>query len=277
VTDHAPTLSIVVPALDEQDNVGPLVEQVESAVRGAGVDAELIVVDDGSADATPRRLAELAAARPWLRVLRREHRQGQSAAMYAGIHAARGAYVATLDADLQNDPAELPAMLEKLTAEGADLVQGDRSRARQDNIVRRYGSVVGRVVRRGLLGDRVRDTGCSSRVMSAALARRLPLQFKGVHRFIPAYAAAVGAKIVEVPVRHRPRHAGTTKYGLGVLNRGAAGLADTFAVRWMSKRVRDTSAAEAAPPAPAAGPPGVTVVADAPAPRAVTADAAERG
>jgi len=270
VTDHAPTLSIVVPALDEQDNVGPLVEQVESAVRGAGVDAELIVVDDGSGDATPQRLAELAAGRPWLRVLRRERRQGQSSAMFAGIHTARGAYIATLDADLQNDPAELTGMLERLRAEGAGLVQGDRSRARKDNAVRRYASVVGRLVRRWLLGDHVRDTGCSSRVMTAAIARRLPLQFKGMHRFIPAYAAVLGAKIVEVPVNHRPRHSGTTKYGLGLLNRGAAGLADTFAVRWMSNRARDTSATEttgSAAPEDDRGP----VAAGA------SADAAERG
>ncbi len=236
-----PELSIVVPALDEQDNVGQLVEEVERGVRGAGVDAELIVIDDGSTDGTRQRLAELAADRPWLRVLHRDRPRGQSAAMYAGIHAARGLHIATLDADLQNDPAELPDMLATLHRTGADMVQGDRSACRRDNVVRKVGSVVGRKARRWALGDPARDTGCSARVMKAPLARQLPLQFKGMHRFFPAYARALGAKVVEVPVVHRPRTAGQTKYGLGVFHRGIAGLFDLLAVRWMSNRLRETA------------------------------------
>jgi dolichol-phosphate mannosyltransferase len=240
-TDRAdcPELSIVIPALNEQDNVGPLVEQVDQAVRHAGVDAELIVVDDGSTDDTWPRLVTLARRHHWLRPLRRDRAQGQSAAMHAGIAAARGRFVATLDADLQNDPADLPAMLERLRRDEADLVQGDRSRNRRDNLIRRVGSLVGRKARRWALGDPVRDTGCSARVMRASYARRLPLQFKGMHRFIPAYCRMLGARVVEVPVSHRPRTAGQTKYGLGVLNRGTAGLVDLLAVRWMIGRYRD--------------------------------------
>jgi dolichol-phosphate mannosyltransferase len=240
-----PELSIVVPALNEAENVGPLVEEIDRSVRiSAGIDAELIVVDDGSTDGTDRRLMELAATRPWLRVLRRPAPQGQSAAMAAGIRAARGAYVATLDADLQNDPADLPVMLGRLKAEGADFIQGDRSANRRDTWMRRRASWVGRSARGLLLADPVRDTGCSARVLRADIARRLPLEYRGMHRFFPAYAARLGAKVIEHPVTHRPRTAGETKYGVGVVSRGLAGLMDCLAVRWMGKRLRDVSAEE---------------------------------
>lgn len=237
-----PELSIVVPALNEEDNVGPLVEQVETCVRAAGIDAELIVVDDGSTDRTLLRLAELARPRPWLRVLHRSEPRGQSSAMYAGIQAARGRWIATLDADLQNDPADLPKMLEIARSGAADMVQGDRSHARRDNLVRRCGSIVGRKVRGLILNDPIRDTGCSARVVRADIAKQFPLMFKGMHRFLPVYARMLGARIVETPVCHRPRTAGTTKYGLGILNRGVSGFFDALAVRWMIKRFCDTQA-----------------------------------
>ncbi len=237
-----PELSIVVPALNEQDNVGPLVEQVDDAVRGAGVAAELIIIDDGSTDATLERLMELAATRPWLRVLHRPEPRGQSSAMHAGIQAAAAPWIATLDADLQNDPADLPRMLAILREGNHDMVQGDRSHDRRDNLVRRAGSIVGRKARLWLVGDPIRDTGCSARVVRADIAKRFPLMFKGMHRFMPAYARMLGARIAEMPVHHRPRTAGTTKYGLGLLNRGFAGFFDALAVRWMMSRHRDTSA-----------------------------------
>lgn len=239
-------LSVVIPALNEQDNVGPLVEQVGKAMAEGGVAFELIVVDDGSTDQTLARLKGLQKDRPWLRVLHRPAARGQSAAMYAGIQAARGACIATLDADLQNDPADLPGMLEKID-EGADMVQGDRSRNRNDHAIRKVGSVVGRKARLWVLGDPARDTGCSARVVKAEYARQFPLQFKGMHRFMPAYARMLGAKIVEVPVTHHARHSGTTKYGMGLLSRGPAGLFDLFAVRWMMKRYRDASTSMVAP------------------------------
>ena len=232
-----PELSIVVPALDEQDNVGPLVARIEAEMAKAGVRAELIVVDDGSRDATLARLKELAASRPWLRVLHRPQPKGQSSALYAGIHAARAPFIATLDADLQNDPADLPAMLKTVRDGAADMAQGRRAR-RRDNLVRKVSSWVGRTARRLILGDTIRDTGCSTRVLRADIARQLPLQFAGLHRFMPVYVRLLGATVVEVPVHHQPRAAGVTKYG--IMNRAIVGLFDCFAVRWMRRRLRST-------------------------------------
>jgi dolichol-phosphate mannosyltransferase len=240
----SPLLSIVVPALDEQDNVGPLVEQVRQAVVERGIDAELIIVDDGSTDDTPKRLADLCAQHPWLRVLRRDKAMGQSAAMHAGIAAARGVYIGMLDADLQNDPADLPDMLDILVRGDADMVQGDRSANRNDAPIRRVGSWVGRTARRLLLHDNIRDTGCTARVVRADIAKQFPLQYRGMHRFLPAYANMLGARVVERPVNHRARHSGEAKYGLGILSRGPAGLIDCFAVRWMTKRYRNPAVRE---------------------------------
>jgi len=233
------TLSIVVPALNEEDNVAELVAQIDQHVVRAVPGCELIVVDDGSTDQTLARLQALAASHPWLCVLHRPSPMGQSAAMGAGMAVARGPFIATLDADLQNDPADLPAMLQLLEEHQADLVQGDRSRDRRDSLVRRVGSIVGRLARRWMLGDPVRDTGCSARVMRSTYARRIPLQFRGMHRFIPAWVALMGGVVIEMDVRHRARVAGTTKYGMGVLTRGPAGLRDLFAMRWMRSRWRD--------------------------------------
>ena len=241
---HRPDLSVVVPALNEQDNVQPLIGQIGKVMSDAGIQAELIIVDDGSTDQTLDRLKALQADHPWLRVLHRPSPQGQSAAMYAGIQAATGRCIATLDADLQNDPADLPQMLKKIDAGEADMVQGDRSRNRNDHAIRRIGSLVGRKARLWVLGDPARDTGCSARVVKAEIAKQFPLPFKGMHRFMPAYARMLGARIVEMPVTHHARHSGTTKYGMGLLSRGPAGLADLFAVRWMTRRFRDTSAEE---------------------------------
>lgn len=240
-TESTPRLSVIVPALNEQDNVTPLADQIGEVMRGAGISFELIVVDDGSTDRTLACLKELQVDRPWLRVLHRPEPKGQSAAMYAGIQAARGGCIATLDADLQNDPADLPGMLAKIDAGEADMVQGDRSANRNDHAIRKIGSVIGRKARLWVLGDPVRDTGCSARVVKAEYARQFPLQFKGMHRFMPAYARMLGARIAEVPVTHHARHSGSTKYGMGLLSRGPAGLMDLFSVRWMTKRYRDTS------------------------------------
>jgi dolichol-phosphate mannosyltransferase len=235
-------LSIVVPALNEEANVTALVRDVERQIMDHGIAGELIVIDDGSTDRTLAVLRELAASRSWLRVLRHERPRGQSAAMGAGIAAAQGTWIAMLDADGQNDPGDLALMLQRVRAGDVDFIQGDRSAARRDTWVRRVSSRIGRTFRRALLGDTIRDTGCSARVMRAGIARQLPLQYKGMHRFMPVYARMLGAVVVEQPVRHRSRTAGRSKYGMW--NRGLPGLIDCLAVRWMLRRYRPIDAAE---------------------------------
>ncbi|MDP6057304.1 MAG: glycosyltransferase family 2 protein, partial [Pirellulaceae bacterium] len=171
----------------------------------------------------------------WVRVLHQPKRMGQSAAMHRGIQAARAPFIATLDADLQNDPGDLPNLFQIVSSGRADMAQGRRVR-RQDSIVRKVSSWVGRTTRAIILGDTISDTGCSTRVVRTELAAQFPLQFAGMHRFLPIYARMLGADVVEVPVQHHPRQAGVTKYG--ILNRAMAGLCDCFAVRWMRKRLR---------------------------------------
>src|SRR5690606_20917172 len=157
-------LSVVAPAHNEEENIPRLVDEVARAVEPLGLTWELIIVDDGSTDGTRAAVCSLLAGRPWLRCIAMSRTPpgrgcGQSAAFYAGFRAARGRLIAVLDADLQNDPAEIGAMLDLLRRTGADMVQGDRSHARQDNAIRKVGSLVGRAFRRWLLGDTIRDTG----------------------------------------------------------------------------------------------------------------------
>ncbi|MDX1564358.1 MAG: glycosyltransferase family 2 protein, partial [Phycisphaeraceae bacterium] len=190
-------LSIIAPAHNEQENLPKLFEQVQGAMAETDIDFEMVVVDDGSTDRTRHVLAEQMARHPWLRALTMTRTppgrgNGQSAAFYAGIRASRGRRIALIDADLQNDPADLPRMLEKLETEQAQMVQGDRTANRQDGGGRRFSSWVGRTFRRCMLGDRIRDTGCSLRVFDREVGLALPLQYKGMHRFIPFYARQLG-------------------------------------------------------------------------------------
>jgi len=238
-------LSVVTPAHNEEANLRPLMAQIAGALDPLAMPYEIVVVDDGSTDSTPRLLRELMAEYTRLRPLRMSNTpagrgHGQSAAFHAGFRAARGAIIAVLDADLQNDPADIPAMLEIMRASKADLVQGDRSHARADNLKRKFSSWVGRVFRRRLLGDAIRDTGCSLRVMRREVALALPLEYRGMHRYIPVTARRLGFAVVEMPVNHRPRVAGVAKYGMW--DRALPGLADCLAVRWMFNRRRPTHA-----------------------------------
>lgn len=245
-------ISVVAPAHNEEANINALVEEIGRALATSGLIFEAVIVDDGSTDATRARLTALMPANPWLRCVAMQRTpagkgNGQSAAFHAGFRAARGHLIAVLDADLQNDPAEIPAMVARMREAKADLVQGDRSHARRDNAVRKVGSIVGRLFRRWLLGDSVRDTGCSLRVMKREVALALPLEFRGMHRFIPITARHLGYAVVEMPVTHRPRVAGETKYGMGIVQRALPGLRDLFAVRWMKSRRRPTACAEVRP------------------------------
>ncbi len=247
-----PLLTLIAPARDEVENLPALVEEVSRVMGQAAVSWEFIVIDDGSTDGSRARLVELTEHTPQLRVLALDHQgrgvaHGQSAAFMAGFRAARGELIALLDADLQNDPADLLAMLEAMDRSRADLVQGDRMHDRRDTFVRKISSRVGRGFRRVLLGDTIRDTGCSLRIMTREVALALPLQFKGMHRFIPITARQLGYTVIEVPVKHRPRTAGHAKYG--IWNRALPGLIDCFAVRWMRSRRSRVEATELTPPA----------------------------
>jgi dolichol-phosphate mannosyltransferase len=233
VTDAAPDLSLVIPARDEAESLPALVAEIGEKLGGIRIEA--IVVDDGSNDGTPELLARLKEGRPWLVALRHETPLGQSAALASGFRAARGAAIATLDGDRQNDPGDLPALWAVVRGGEADLAQGFRA-ARRDPFPRLAAAAAARQARRILLGDTTRDIGCSTRVMTAGLARRLPLDFRGMHRFLPILARMFGARVVELPVAHRPRPAGRSHYG--ILDRGVSGLFDCLAVRWMLRRHR---------------------------------------
>jgi len=247
-------VSVVAPAHNEQDNIQPLAEQVQAAMESAGLTFEFIIVDDGSTDLTRERIRFQMPGKPWLRCVAMNDTpqgkgNGQSAAFHAGFRAARGELIAVLDADLQNDPADIPKLFAKMQETGADFVQGDRSKARRqgDAWIRQVGSIVGRVFRRTLLGDTITDTGCSLRLMKREIALKLPLEFRGMHRFIPVTAMRMGYKVVEMDVSHHPRHSGEPKYGAGITKRAIPGLIDCFAVRWMSNRRRPVTSDEVEP------------------------------
>ena len=251
-------LSIVAPAHNEQENLPALVREIAAAIDPMAIEYEVLIVDDGSTDNTPAILQDLRRQFRRLRTIRMSQTppgrgNGQSAAFHAGFRACRGELIAVLDADCQNDPADIPAMLELMRQTRADFVQGDRSHARSDTSVRKFSSWVGRVFRRWLLGDVIRDTGCSLRIMRREVALAIPLEFRGMHRFIPITARHLGFKVVEMRVNHRPRTAGVAKYGMW--NRALPGLIDCFAVRWMRHRRRPVSFHEVIqPPTPPSTP-----------------------
>lgn len=218
-------MSIVVPLFNEEENVPLLQAEIESAMEGHNY--ELVLVDDGSTD----RTAERVKPGKRVRLVRFVKNEGQSAAMLAGISAATGRYIVMLDGDLQNDPADIPRLIEKLN-EGADLVCGYRAR-RADSLTKKITSRIANFVRSRFVGDGVRDTGCTLKAMRRECASTL-VPFKGVHRFIPALVKNAGYKLVEIPVNHRPRKFGVSKYGLG--NRAIRATTDMFGVRWLQSR-----------------------------------------
>lgn len=240
-TGQSLRLSVVVPAHNEQDNLRRLVQEIAEALESVAIQYEIVIVDDGSGDNTATILGELLAEYPQLIAIRmaetlagRGH--GQSAAFHAGFRASQGELIATLDGDCQNDPADIPGMLELMEQTGADLVQGDRTESRCDGIVRRASALVGLIFRRTFLGDVIRDTGCSLRLMRREVALAIPLEYRGMHRYIPITARHLKFAVVEMPVKHRPRAAGRSNYG--IWNRAWPGLFDCMAVRWMLKQRR---------------------------------------
>lgn len=225
----APELSVVVPLLNEEANVAELVEQIGNALGGFR-SWELILVDDGSVDRTPAILSQLAARDDRIRPLRLAKRYGQSTAMQAGFDHAAGGVVVTLDGDLQNDPGDIPALVGKLD-EGYDLVVGYRVRRKDRLLRRKVPSWIANRIIRWITGVPVRDNGCSLKAYRAPLVKRIRL-YSDMHRFIPAIAAGmVGARITEVPVNHRPRLAGRSKYGLSRVLRVLADLLTVKMIR----------------------------------------------
>lgn len=224
-------LSVVIPVFNEEESLPSLDREVKAALEPAGITFEVLYVDDGSTDRSPELLAELAAADPRVRVIRLGRNQGQSPALAAGFRRVRGDVVVTLDSDLQNDPAEIPRLLEAL--DGWDCVSGVRVK-RQDTWTRRFSSRVANRVRDAVIHDGITDVGCSLKAYRAELVKDDLPMFKGMHRFLPALVQLKGARVRELPVHHRPRRFGQAKYGIG--NRLFRALADLFAVRWMQKR-----------------------------------------
>lgn len=220
-----PQLSVVVPLFNEEENIPILQTEIERALEG--LDYELILVDDASTDTTAARVRRSER----VRLLRFAKNEGQSAAMLAGIQAARGECIVLLDGDLQNDPADIPRLLAEIER-GADLVCGYRAR-RADSLSKKITSRVANFVRSRFVGDGVRDTGCTLKAMRRECASAL-VPFKGVHRFIPALVKNAGYTLAEIPVNHRPRQYGVSKYGLG--NRALRATMDMFGVRWLQSR-----------------------------------------
>lgn len=206
-----PLLSVVIPVLDEEPNLRPLVAELEAALPSVPGECEVIVVDDGSRDGSWPLLVELAASRPWLRALRFLTNRGQTAAMAAGIAAARGDLIGFLDADLQNDPRDLVKLVAPIVAGEADVVCGWRAK-RQDAVGRTFASKIANFVIRNSLDSKLHDVGCTLKVFRRAYIEDVAL-FGEMHRFLPSYAKAQGARLTEMQVAHRPRNAGASKYG----------------------------------------------------------------
>ncbi len=223
-------LSVVIPVYNERDNLAPLVAEVRAALRGLGRSCEILFVDDGSTDGSDRVLHDLRAAHPEVRVVTFARNAGQTAAMDAGFRRARGEVVITLDADLQNDPADIPGLLAAL--EDWDAVVGVRTE-RRDSFIRRVSSRLANYVRNRLSDEQITDTGCSLKVYRRAALERLIL-YNGMHRFLPTLLKMQGSRVRERPVGHRPRRHGDSKYSIG--NRLLPSFQDLLAVRWMKRR-----------------------------------------
>jgi dolichol-phosphate mannosyltransferase len=225
-----PYLSLVIPAYNEQENVAFLLERVGNALAQMGKSFEVVIVDDGSTDQTPQLLSEAMGRYPWLRVLRMVKNKGQSAAFDAGFKAARGQVIATIDADLQNDPEEIPRLLPLL--DGHDMINGWR-RNRQDTSLRRMQSRIANRIRNWISQETIQDSACSLKLYKRHCLEGIQL-YTGMHRFMPTLVKMRGYTVHEEPVKHSARHAGTAKYGLR--NRAFRAFIDLLAVRWMKQR-----------------------------------------
>jgi len=236
-------LSIVVPVRNEADNILPLLGEIQAALEGNG-EFEVVYVDDGSNDTTPKVLAEAMSQYPRLRVLAHRESCGQSAALVTGFRAARGEWIATLDGDGQNDPADIPKLLAERDRAGQpanlQLVAGYRKK-RHDSWIKRISSRIANGVRARLLGDATPDTGCGLKLILRSAVLELPV-FDHMHRFLPALVQRNGGATVSVEVNHRPRTRGASNYG--TLDRLRVGIVDLFGVMWLQRRAKRPSVTE---------------------------------
>lgn len=223
-------ISVIVPVYNEVESLPVLWEELGAVLRAIETPSEVIFVDDGSTDGSTEILRDIVKRVPGTRLRRLATNTGLTAAFHAGFEAARGRILATLDSDLQNDPRDIATLLAHL--EGADAAVGWRPR-RHDPWLKRVSSRVANAVRNAVTGDRVRDSACSLRVMRRECAAAIP-PFSGMHRFVPTLLRLAGFRVVEVPVHHRPRRFGRSKYG--VRNRVWVAFEDLLAVRWMMRR-----------------------------------------
>lgn len=239
----SPLLSVVVAMHDEAGNVRPVIAEIATAL--AGTRFEIVAVDDGSRDATAAELREAAAACPALRMLRHRAQAGQSMALITGVRAARGTWIATLDGDGQNDPADIPRLLAAAGQQGAGpvLIAGHRKH-RRDSLAKRWGSRIANAVRSRLLGDATPDTGCGLKIFRRADFLTLP-HFNHMHRFLPALFVRHGGTVLSLPVNHRPRTRGRSHYGS--LDRLLVGITDLAGVLWLLRRWRQVQMDETTP------------------------------
>ena len=233
MVDPSLRLSLVIPIRDEAENIAPLLDELAAVLPTLGP-CEVLLVDDASRDPGRARVADWRRSHeaPWLRILGLREPAGQSAALAAGVERARASLIGAMDGDLQNDPRDLAPMLAILADPDVDGVTGVRA-ARRDGWVRRMSSRIGNAVRDVITGDRVADSACGLKLFRREAWAAVP-RFRGMHRFMPTLVRQAGGRVVEVPVHHRPRRAGRTKYG--IRNRALRGLADCLAVRWYRSR-----------------------------------------
>lgn len=223
-------ISVILPIFNEEGNIEPLIGEIRAALAPVTPHFEIIGVDDGSTDGSLAVLHSLQRQDPRVVVYAHRRNFGQSAAQATGILYACGAVIVTLDADRQNDPADIPRLLQALA--DTDCVCGVRQK-RHDNWMRRVASRIGNGFRNWLTGDRIRDSGCTLRAMRREVLREIPM-FNGMHRFLPTLLRFQGRRVLELQVNHRPRVWGKSKYG--ILQRGVRGLFDCLAIRWWKWR-----------------------------------------
>jgi glycosyltransferase involved in cell wall biosynthesis len=224
-------LSVVMPVYNEEDNLEPLMEELEAVLKKIGRSFEVLCVNDCSKDDSLKTIRKLQQTRPYLRVVNHRMNSGESAAGATGFERARGDIVITIDADQQNDPADIPALLDALK-DDVHAVCGAR-RKREDDWVRRLSSRIANGFRNWMTGDKIADAGCTYRALRRSALQEIPV-FNGMHRFLPTLLRLQGYNAVEIPVNHRPRTRGKSKYGVG--NRMWRGIVDCFAMRWFRAR-----------------------------------------